>query len=259
MTRKIQAIANPVMTPAEFLDEFKLLRGEVYEATLSWHAYLMINEQMSADGELLDTMNSHPSFWQVTIRALRHNTLLVLGRVFDDDKRSHSIHNIVRGCAENPAIFSKDALRARRAAEGVPAEEEYIERAFVPDAAHFTALQTEVEACMKVWTGAYVVIRNKVVAHRDKLDKKTRADLYAKTKVKEITELLERLYVIEESLWELATNAKPLKFNANANPRVSEIVKATQGVLKSLPRPSLSPELKAALARSTAKNAAADS
>lgn len=223
------------MNAAEFLDEYRMLRDEVYSATLSWHSYLTVNAEIAANENLLDALNRNPSFWVITVRALQHNAILTLGRIFDKDPRSMSIRILTKACTEHPEIFSREALRARRAKdEKQDWFEHYIANAFEPDAAHFKILEDEVTACIGIWNAAYEPIRNKVVAHRDRLSKEAVAELFAKTKVAEISDLLQRVYTIEYALQELLWNASRLSFERRVNPRVAEAEGAAKGMLASM-------------------------
>lgn len=223
------------MTSTEFDEELRMFRDEIYTATLSWHSYLTLNAQIGASDALLDALNRHPSFWVITNNALQHNSILTLGRIFDKDPRSRSIHRIIKACVEHPDIFSKQSLRVRRKKdENASWFEDYIAKAFEPTAAHFKELEDEVNACITIWNAAYEPIRHKVIAHRDKLSKEAVAELSSKTKVAEISDLLQRLHTIEDALMELAWNARAISLARRINPRVEEAEDATKGMLDSI-------------------------
>lgn len=234
MNSKLGTFENR-MNAIEFEDEYRMLRDEVYSATLSWHSYLTVNSEIATNETLLDALNRNPSFWVITVRALQHTAILTLGRIFDKDTRSRSIHLLTKACVEHPEIFSKNSLRARRKKDAkADWFEHYIANAFEPDAAHFKALTDEVVSCSKMWNAAYEPIRNKVVAHRDRLSKEAVAELFSKTKVADITDLLQRIYTIEYALQELLWNASRLSFARQVNPRVAEAEGATKGMLASI-------------------------
>lgn len=227
------------MDQFEFWDEFNYLRDEIYSATLSWHSYLTVNREINASEELLDALNSHPSFWRITLNALQHNAIVVLGRLFDKNPSSRSIREIVKACKAHPEFFSKAALRARRLRDDAKAAdqpwfEEYIAKAFEPDAEHFNELEKKVDEIIATWESAYAPIRNKVVAHRDRLSKDAVSAMFAKTKIADITGLLERLHDISEAISELGMNAKPLEFPHKVNSRVAEAEGAAKGMLESI-------------------------
>jgi hypothetical protein len=227
------------MDQFEFWDEFNYLRDEIYSATLSWHSYLTVNREINGSEELLDAINRHPSFWRITLNALQHNTIVVLGRLFDKNSDSRSIREIVKACKAHPEFFSRAALRARRLHDDAKAAdqpwfEEYIGKAFEPDAEHFNELEIKVNEAIAIWDSAYAPIRNKVVAHRDKLSKDAVSAMFAKTKVSEITGLLERLHDISEAIGELGMNAKRLEFPHKVNSRVAEAEKAAKGMLEAI-------------------------
>lgn len=224
------------MDKFEFWDEINFLRDEIYSATLSWHSYLTVNREINASEALLDALNRHPSFWRITLNGLQHNTIVVLGRLFDKNPNSRSIREIVKACKAHPELFSKAALRARRLhddpkAADQPWFDDYIEKAFEPDADHFNELEKKVDETIETWESAYGPIRNKVVAHRDKLSKDAVSAMFAKTKIRDITSLLEALYDISEAIWELGMNAQQLKFPHKVNSRVAEAEKAAKGML----------------------------
>ncbi|MFH2201692.1 MAG: hypothetical protein ABIJ96_01110 [Elusimicrobiota bacterium] len=227
------------MTANEFEKEFQLLRDELYAATLSWHTYLTVHNEAHQDESLLSAMNQHPSFWLVTLRALQHNTILVLGRLFDNDPRARTIRAFVRACANHPEIFTQEALRARRIRNdaGVLKTdwfEGWIEKAFAPDAAHLKTLETQADECLAIWRSGCNDLRNKIVAHHERLSKQVLDEIYGKTKVGDVTTLIRRLYVIEHAIQELHTNGRPLEFALKVNPRVTEAEQAAKGTLARL-------------------------
>lgn len=225
------------MDAVEFQQELRYLADEIYSATLSWHSYLTVNTEINANERLLDALNLYPSFWKITFHSLQQNTLLVLGRIFDKNNRSRSIQSIVRVCIEHPEFFSKEALKTRRITEDASVEKaewlnDWLNKAFIPKSDDFGELNVLVQGCITTWSSAYAALRNKLVAHRDKLTKEGAAEIYAKTRVAEITELLQRLHSIEQALVELCMNGRALSFPQRTNPRVAEAEQATKGVLR---------------------------
>ena len=227
------------MKEEEFDKEFQHIKDEIYAATLSWHSYLTIHNESHANEELLDVMNRHPSFWLITLRAHLHNTIIVLGRLFDRTRGTGSIQRFAKDVAEHKGFFTKESFRARRL-KGDPDFEkrdyyaDCMARAYVPDEKHLATLVKEAEECAALWNTAYDDFRNKIVAHRARLSKKDLDGVYGKTRVGDITRILERLYNLEKALRELLSNAKALDFRDEKNPRIAEAVNAAKGTLEIL-------------------------
>lgn len=227
------------MKQEEFEKEFQLLRDEVYAATLSWHTYLTVHNEAYANKELLDAMNRNPSFWLITLRAHLHNTLIVLGRVFDTNKSAASIQKFSKAVVEHKGFFSREALCARRLKEDPAAEaaewwKDWAAKAHIPDEKHLKALDAEVSDCVKLWDSGYDDFRNNVVAHRARLSKEDLDEVYSKTKVGDITRLLERLYNIETAIQNLYVNGNAMDFKHRINPRVAEAMNAAKGTLATI-------------------------
>lgn len=227
------------MLEAEFEKEFQHIKDEIYAATLSWHSYLTIHNEAHANERLLDVMNRHPSFWLITLRAHLHNTIIVLGRLFDRTRGTGSIQRFAKEVADHKGFFTKDALEARRIKNDPDFKTRdyyatWMAKAYVPDEKHLTTLVKEADECTALWNSAYDDFRNKIVAHRARLSKEDIDGVYGKTRVGDITRILERLYNIEKAIRELLINAKALDFSDEKNPRVVEAVNATKSTLESL-------------------------
>lgn len=71
-------------------------------------------------------MNQHPEFWLSIRHAQQTNFMVTLGRVFDTDHRSHSIHRLLKEMTKHVEYFTRDAFANRRRALSPGAEPEYL-------------------------------------------------------------------------------------------------------------------------------------
>ena len=98
------------MTEAEFLQSHTILTNEVEDALESLCIYIEIDNFASQHPLALRRMNDHAVFW-LSIRHAQQTTFMItLGRVFDTDSRSHSIHRLLKEMTKHPEYFSRDAF-----------------------------------------------------------------------------------------------------------------------------------------------------
>ena len=193
-------------THDEFEDRLKVLQDEIVKAELCFYSFIAIHNFLidhKAEG------NKSPFFWSTIKDALLGEFFVMIGRIFNEDKRSHSVVSFVRYCKVYNSIFSKKQLQQRKKSELTPQDlESYMTR--IPNVTvskdDFEAIETGIADNKLVYYEKYENIRDKIFSHKD-LKKITRESvLYSKAFINELEDLLNFLNKVTQVFWELYTN-----------------------------------------------------
>lgn len=189
---------------------FTHYRNEVHLVTHSFYVWKSINNLTAADKGYLSALNKTPMSWQVITHSLQCTFFICLGRIFDKDKDSFAIYNLLRECKENVAEFSKTALRARKCGGGPEPEwlDEYMVSTYEPCIDDFAYLEAEVEKWEGIFRTIYKPLRHKIFAHKDLKYIEDASLLFSKTNIGEIEEMLCFLHAVERYVWELLHNGR---------------------------------------------------
>jgi len=198
------------MDEKEFWKGYELIRQEVEIAIECFYTWLEINKLASANEEIYKALNKSPTFWNINLYGLQCSFFIVLGRIFDDGHDAHSIHKFIASCLANPQFFSKEALAKRKQGGGQKPEwlDEYIEKAHEPSKQELRNLKSALSNQRKKFDETYKNIRNYIFAHRVAKEAETVSELFGKTKISDIEDMLYFLYDLLEVIWQLYHNGR---------------------------------------------------
>ena len=235
----------------EFERELNVFGGEIDTAIRSLYCWRTVNLAARENTRLYNLLNRHALFFNTVVDALQTNFVIVLGRVFDDDKRSHSISRLLQIAEDNPSIFSKVALAERKRRGNANASDwldEYMRKVYVPPPPIFKRIRRYVDVRRKIYESNYKKLRNKLEAHKDRINENDLQALIAKTNIPELERLLVFLLRLHEALWNLFHNGRkptlrPMRYSAalirklpegGAGQVQVEITQATERFLKAI-------------------------
>ncbi len=244
----------PTDPSTEFENELEVFRRETESAVQCFYVWRTVHEVASKDERVDAALNKAPLFWNTTLGALQTATFITLGRIFDQDQKTHNIDRVIRIGQNNLAIFSRDALAARKRRDSTKANEwldAYLEAAHDPTHEDFRRLREYVEGHRRIYVASFRPIRHSVFAHKQVAEKSETDDLFANAKINEIQQLLVFLAGFYEALWELFFNArKPVlrpehdsvahmlaRPSAQARSLQERITTETESFLKSIAEP----------------------
>lgn len=208
---------------AEFETQLELFRTEGQSAIQFFYAWDSIHAVTSKDKYVVRLLNQAPLFWNTALGALQASTLVALGRVFDPDPKNHSVTRLLALAHANLDIFSKDALAARKRKLTANADEwlpEYMRDVYVPTGNDFRRLKRYVALRRKIYEQNYRPLRHVVFAHRGVATRAEVSELFAKTNLRELRQLLVFLGRLYEALWHLYFNGckptlRPARFSVS--------------------------------------------
>jgi hypothetical protein len=184
----------------EFEKELESFRINIETASQYFYAYQTIHFVLSEDKSVQNLLNWYPMFWNTNIGALREAMFIALGRIFDQDSKTHNIDGLLRISQDNPDIFKISAPRWCQQ-EGKNIQNAQIYEPLPDD---WRRLRKHVNKYRKVYQDNYRNIRNKVYAHQERLNPKETTELFQKTRYIELEKLfafLTALYVAIQNLY----------------------------------------------------------
>ncbi|HRL74274.1 MAG TPA: hypothetical protein PK440_08425 [Candidatus Accumulibacter phosphatis] len=194
---------------ADFESQLELFRTEAQSALQFFFAWDAIHAVAAKDKAVFRLLNEAPLFWNTALGALQGSALVALGRVFDPDPDNHSVTRLLALAHANLDIFCKDALAARKRKLSANADEwlpEYLATVYVPSREDFRTLKRHVAIRRKLYEEKYRPLRHKVFAHRGVTTREQVGELFAKTNLKELRQLLVFLGRLYSALWNLYFN-----------------------------------------------------
>lgn len=198
----------------DFSHDLELFRTEAESALQFFYAWDAIHAVAAQDKKVHRLLNQAPMLWNTSLGALQGSTFIALGRLFDPDTSNHSVTRLLSRAHADLSMFSKEALAERKRKQSENSDEwlpEYLKTVYVPSSEDFRRLKRHLAQRRKVYEANYKPLRHKVFAHRSVSSRDEVADLYSKTNIRELQQLLVFLRRLHETLWQLYFNGhKPV-------------------------------------------------
>jgi hypothetical protein len=224
------------MIESEYWRDYELTRDEVNTAIESFYTYVEIHNFAAEDDDIYRTLNEAPTFWNIQLYCLQTAFFIALGRIFDNGKDVHSVHKLLAATLAHPEYFSKRALSIRKTAGKEKPEwlDNYLAEAFEPCVSDLRALKKAVAPYKKKFDSVYGDIRDSVFAHKILKEKERVSELFGKTQMKDIDDMLYFLYDLMESLFFLFHDGRRPKLGAGTYAYKERIKNTTRNVLRTL-------------------------
>jgi hypothetical protein len=199
------------MSPqVQFEKELEVFRTEVETAIQFLYAYLTVHAVAAEHNPVFRMLNTAPLFWNTGLGALQTAAFITLGRIFDQ-KSKHNVDRVLRIAQDNPEIFAKTALGARKQGTNPTVPEwlpQYLLDVYVPTAHDFRRLRTHIKKHRKIYEAKYRLLRNKFFAHKEVSRRPDVDALFVQTNVRELQKMLTFLGAFYRALWELFFNGR---------------------------------------------------
>ena len=194
-----------------FSHELEVFRIEVDSAIQFFYARLSIHSFLVKNEKALRLVNETPLFWLTIAGALQTSFFISLGRIFDQETKTHNVYKLLKISQDNSDIFSKEALEARKRKESENANEwidDFMKNVYVPTDSDFRRLKKLVSKYRQVYENGYQDIRHKVFAHKEKSEPDDVHKLFEKINTHEVQKMLvflEHLYICLRELFNNGT------------------------------------------------------
>ena len=177
-----------------------------------------------------------PAFWLAIESGLMIDSIMAMGRIFDDAAGSHSVNRLFAIAAGNLGLFSKEALAIRK--QGNEPEppywlDEYLEDVFEPSSMdEFKPLRKQVRDFRTIYVDKYKDIRDRCLAHHLFVDENERWRLFQRTNTDEMAEFFGCFIRVCDALSGLLQNGThPGQFQEWTEWQREEITEATSKTL----------------------------
>lgn len=176
----------------EFEERLFALERDSRQAAVFAYTEFTIHHQAGSNFDLVDRLNLHGTFWNAVQQALLGSALVALGRMFDEDRDTHNIDGLLRYAEEKKGLFSRRALADRKVASGLsPAEAQvYVAGAWELPSGGLSTLRDEFEAKHKFFKEKVRPIRNRVLAHTERITQEVRDSLFTDLFMRPFEELI---------------------------------------------------------------------
>jgi hypothetical protein len=228
-------VPNVVTDPeAEFEEELEAFDNDVDVAIQCFYTWQTVHTAARKSRKVYDLLNRHAAFWVLALGSIQANSLIALGRIFDKDNRTHNVSRLLKLAEDNPAIFSKAAVRRRKNKDLAKAShlvDDFMSNIKEPLALDFKRLQSFADARRRVYERCYKQLRDKVYAHKDRTDI---SGFVAKTSTLELGRLISDLRILHGVLWHWLRNGRAPRLSPLRHSAGKQITRDTRKFLESL-------------------------
>lgn len=203
---------------SEYEKEFQIFASNINQAARSFYYHQEIQRQIYEDcqkqengyfqySKLYQAVDANAQFWNDYKYSSLLYTIVLLGRIFDKNKKSHGIRRLVK-IAKKSGSFTTHKLRERKIKDSDNASEwidDYMsEKKDIGSSEYFKFLRYVVET-IKLWEQVKPV-RNKIYAHQDVISDISKKGILEKAKYSVFEDLINRLLTIENAYWQAYYN-----------------------------------------------------
>src|SRR3984957_1227361 len=163
-------MANQADPEADFQNELRVFDNDVDEVVQCFYIWRTVHAAARKSRRVYDLLNRNAGFWVVALGSIQANSLIALGRIFDNSRDSHNIGRLLKLIEKNPSIFSKAALRKRKEkdlANSLHLVENDVKE---PTASDFKWLKEFLEKRRKIYGKCYKAEDGIRYAHKQRID-----------------------------------------------------------------------------------------
>jgi hypothetical protein len=189
------------ITEKQFEEELEAFRVDTETAAQFFYAYQSISYSSTQDKAILNLLTQNLMFWNTIMGALRDSMFISLSRVFDTDNRTHNITRLLKIAEDNPHLFKFTSPRwVGRTNEEI--------RIYEPQPQDWQRLCGHVCKWKSVYRQNYEPVRNKVLAHHERINIDKKTTLFGNTSFTELEKLFAFLDAFNEALYKLYFEGK---------------------------------------------------
>ena len=194
----------------------KEIDNEITVAAQSFYAWKSIHNVASKYKNIEKALNTNALTWNICLHSLQVTFFIAIGRIFDVNPQSCSIHLLFRQCKNSIREFNKNSLRQRKIEEAGGVKPEYLDafmdNVYEPKLVDFKQFKKKVSRVQKVYEEHFRPVRHKIFAHKDSDYISSASALFSGATIDAAEDILATLYKVEKVLWDLYMNGKEMNY-----------------------------------------------
>jgi len=213
------------------------INNEITVAAQAYFAWKSIHNIASKDSSIHKAINSNALSWNIILHSLQSTFFISIGRIFDTNPQSCSIHLLFSQCKKSINEFEKSGLGKRRIIEAGKEPDylsDFLKNAYEPKPSDFSSLKKNVSRVQKIYEEHFRPVRHKVFAHKDSDHISDTSLLFAGTTIADAEDILGTLYKVERVIWDLYTNGHEMNFSYWELKEEEYILENIESLLKKL-------------------------
>lgn len=211
--------------------EFKIFSSNINQAARAFYYHQEFQRQIYDDGikhqnmpngyfqdsKLFQAVQDNAQFWMDYKDCTIVFTVIVLGRIFDKDKKYQKSHHIERliESANNSGFFTNEKLRERKIKGSDNSHEwidNYMKNTHELSQDDFKNIYDYAKKTRENWESVKD-LRNKIYAHQDVIDDLKKNAIFEKSQYLVFEEIIQRLLTLENVFLEAFSNGRAPDFD----------------------------------------------
>lgn len=199
-----------------YIKHYKAFSQNTNFAARVLHYYLHLGTMAKPHDKEYNALNKTARFWNDFNFMALQTTIIFLGKIFDAQKRAHSLTKLIEVLPHSLEYFSKSMLKERKMALGEKFDwlEAYMEDAHELTLDDVEVINAEADKAKALWK-KFAPLRHQVYAHNQMLTNEQRDALYNKVTYDELEELVQILLNISFALEQAEINGRKPDFKNN--------------------------------------------
>ena len=195
---------------SKFLSQLENFQQDTYVAAKYLYAGIAIGHAASKSQTLRNRLNETAEICEVYQAATQTGTYITLGRIYDTTSK-YNIDALIDSFAAELQLFSLPELERRKLGSSSGSKDwlpGYLDQAHVPTFSDVKRLRKNVANHRIFYQKAVRPVRNKHLAHREKINHREVQTLYGEGTVGEMLRAVTFLLSLHEALWQQYFNGR---------------------------------------------------
>jgi hypothetical protein len=180
------------------------------------HCYLLLGKKASEDSKVYDALNCNARFWSDYNYIALQTVIIFLGKIFDTNKKAHSLSKMLIAADKYIPYFGRLALRKRKLelAGEFDGLDGYVQNAHELSREDLIQIQAEVDKAKTLWKKVEP-LRNSIFAHDEMLSQEQRLELFKQVKYSDLENLIQILLNLSHALEQAELNGRRPDFSSD--------------------------------------------
>ena len=197
-----------------YSEHYKAFSENIGFAARILHYYLRAGALVKDENDHYKALNKNARFWNDYNFMALQTVIIFLGKIFDDQRRTHNLTKLIESLSNNLKHFNKSSLRKRKIKLSGEADwlDKYIEEAHELNAEDIELIKNEADKASALWK-KFEPLRHRFYAHNQMITNKERDALFKGVTYDELQNLVQMLLNIAHVLEQAEINGQKPDFS----------------------------------------------